>query len=170
MFSCSAYKKHSTSHFRNHKVDKEIALLSQATLYLSEVLEKQAPVPDSAPSCNSLPSLQSDRYIFFGSFAAPAPRHREKCTVRSPLLSNTGSCCCRSFLHCVAAGSHLSNFAPCHEGPSAALAAKGWGWLRASQPTGRNPWCGTNHAVTGISENIRHTSCPTWIPELFPRT
>lgn len=106
----SAYKKYSTSHFKNQKVDKEITLLSQAIMYLSK-----APVPDSAPSCSSLPSLQSDRCIFLGSFAAPVLQHREKRTVRSPLLSNTRSCH-RSFLHCCGTGHSHQQLSPMAQG------------------------------------------------------
>lgn len=153
--------------FRNDKGDKEITLLSQAILHLSKVLEKQAPVPDSAPACNSLPSLQSDRCIFFGSLAAPAPQRREKCTSRSPLLSNTRSCC-RSFLHCCGTG-QLAATSATHKGSPVAPAEKGCCWLCTCQATGHTQWCRTNQS-TGILENIQHTSCPTWILELFPWT
>lgn len=158
--------------FSNHKGDKETALLSQAILYLSKVLEKQAPVPDSAPPCNSLPSLQSDRCIFFGSLAAPAPRRTEKWTVRSPLLSNTRSCC-RSFLHCCGTGQSAATSATF----SRVTRVHQWHWQQKAE-------AGCAHArqqdtlrdvvqtkqSTGVLENIQHTSCPTWILELIPWT
>lgn len=143
-------------------MDKKIALLSQAILYLSKVLEKQAPVPDSAPFCNSLLSLQCDRCIFFGSFAAPAPWHREKCTVRSPLLSNTRSSR-RSFLRCCSTGQSPQQLCPLSRGFISGTGSKRLRLDMLSDVV-------QTKESTGISGNIQHTSCPTWILELFPWT
>lgn len=101
-FSCSAYKNYCTSCFLNQKLDKEIALFFPRYTTLVKVIGKT----DSFARLCSFSQQPHILAVWQMHFLCGVWEHccfcsgrTEKCTVRSPLLSNT-KICGKSFPRC----------------------------------------------------------------------
>lgn len=165
MFSYSAYKKYSTSPFRSHKADKEIALLSQAILVKGFGKSKLLCLTQLLLATASYPCSLTDAFSSGASLLLLPGTGRNALSDLHCLATHgaaAGASCTAAEL-----GSHLSNFLPCHQGSSVALAAKGWGWAvhKPGNRTHSMMWYKPSNPL--VHQNIQHMSYPTLNPSVI---